>query len=280
MGTRGRVPLVADDEVRLRRRWSFDEDPGNYQAARPDYPRRVYEVLTRRCGLRPGGRVLEIGPGTGQVTRQLVAAGATVVAVELGRDLADRLRRGMSGREVTVVEGDFATVDLPGDEFDLAVCATAWHWLDADAALTRTAEVVRPGGWLAVWWTVFGDPQRPAAWREPLDLLYGRYMPDERRDPRQLPAAMQVSARTAELTAGGWFGALRVELLRWQHRLTPDAARRLWATFPNVRELPRAERGRFLDGVAQIVAGHFGGVVVDNYVTALYTAQRLPATVP
>ncbi|MFG1885967.1 hypothetical protein [Micromonospora sp. NPDC049102] len=59
---------MGGDDQRLIRRGSFDEDPDNYQAARPGYPRRVYEVLAD-YGLRPGARVLEIGPGTGQVTR-------------------------------------------------------------------------------------------------------------------------------------------------------------------------------------------------------------------
>ncbi len=137
---------MTDDEVRLRRRRSFDEDPDNYQAARPDYPQRVYEVLTSECGLRNGTRVLEIGPGTGQVTRRLVAAGASVVAVELGNALAARLREATAGQDVTVVEGDFAVAELLEQGFDLAVCGTAFHWLDPVAAVPRLAALVRPGG--------------------------------------------------------------------------------------------------------------------------------------
>ena len=89
---------MGGDDQRLSRRGSFDEDPDNYQAARPGYPRRVYEVLAD-YGLRPGARVLEIGPGTGQVTRPLVAAGASVLAVELGGRLAARLRTNLAGDE-------------------------------------------------------------------------------------------------------------------------------------------------------------------------------------
>src|SRR6266511_1046662 len=142
----GRVPAVANAEVRLRRRHSFNEDADNYQAARPDYPERVYEVLTNRCGLGAGVRVLEIGPGTGQVTCGLAAAGASVVAVELGAALASRLRLETAGQDVTVVEGDFTTVALPGEPFELAVCGTAFHWLDPTVAVPRLAALVRRGG--------------------------------------------------------------------------------------------------------------------------------------
>ncbi|WP_433496079.1 class I SAM-dependent methyltransferase [Micromonospora sp. CA-248089] len=82
--------------------------------------------MLAECGLRPGTRVLEIGTGTGQMTRPLVDAGASVLAVELGGWLAARLRTNLAGRDVTVIEGDFATVPLPDDTFDLAVCATAF----------------------------------------------------------------------------------------------------------------------------------------------------------
>ena len=269
---------MADDELRVRRRHSFDEDPNNYQAARPGYPSRVYEVLAD-CGLRAGARVVEIGPGTGQVTGRLTAEGASVVAVELGAGLAARLRENLAGQDVTVVEGDFCEVDLPGTDFDLAVCATAFHWLDADVAVRRLAELVRPGGWLAVWWTVFGDPHRPAAWRADLQHLYRRWMPDESRDPTEIPAPMRVAERTAELASGGLFGPVRVEMIRWDHPMTPTAARRLWATFPNVRELDPGQRETFLDGVAEVVAGQPDGMVVDHYATALYTAERRAAAV-
>ncbi|WP_235437528.1 methyltransferase domain-containing protein [Micromonospora sp. RV43] len=133
---------MSGDDQRLSRRGSFDEDPDNYQAARPGYPPRVYEVLAE-CGLRTGARVLEIGPGTGQVTRPLVDAGASVLAVELGGRLAARLLTNLAGHDVTVVEGDFTTVPLPDDTFDLAVCATA---LAEQGCSGATAGPLRPAG--------------------------------------------------------------------------------------------------------------------------------------
>ncbi|WP_433315626.1 class I SAM-dependent methyltransferase [Micromonospora sp. CA-269861] len=266
---------MGGDDQRLSRRGSFDEDPDNYQAARPGYPRRVYEVLAE-CGLRPGARVLEIGPGTGQVTRPLVDAGASVLAVELGGRLATRLRTNLTGHDVTVVvvEGDFATVALPDDTFDLAVCATAFHWLDAGAAVRRLARLVRPGGGLAVWWTVFGDPDRSPPWRTELDAVYRRWLPGQGRGPAGVPAPLRVAERMAELRAGDWFGPVQVEMIRWEHQLTPHGARGLWGTFPNVRELSTDQREAFLDGVAEVIARQPGATAIDHYVTALYTAPR------
>ena len=257
-----------------RRRATFDEDVDNYELARPEYPSRVYHVLTRRCGLVPGARVLEVGPGTGQATRHLLGHGARVVAVELGAALAARLRRNLAGSGLNVIEGDFTEVELPAGTFDLAVCATALHWLDAATAIPRFGRLLRPGGWLAVWWTVFGDPRANPPWRYELDNLFLRCLPHERRDPAEIPEPLRVEARTAEIGAGGWFGPTQVEIIPWEYELTPVAARRLFATFPGIRLAPAPQREAFLDALGELVAGQPGGVVTDHYVTALYLAQR------
>jgi SAM-dependent methyltransferase len=60
-------------EVDPARRWCFDRDPDAYARWRPGYPDRLYAILERVCGLGLETAVLEIGPGTGQATRELLA---------------------------------------------------------------------------------------------------------------------------------------------------------------------------------------------------------------
>ena len=55
--------------LRQEARTIYGSDAQGYDAGRPDYPAEVYEILTSRCGLRAGASVVEIGPGTGLVTR-------------------------------------------------------------------------------------------------------------------------------------------------------------------------------------------------------------------
>lgn len=237
-----------------------------------------------RCGLGRGTAVLEIGPGTGQATRPLLAHGATVTAVEVGPALAARLRDQLGRARLTVVLGDFPnalpTVALPAGGFDLAVSATAFHWLDAGEAIPALARVVRPSGWLALWWTVYGDPEAIQPWRIGLDALFARLLPAERRDLAEIPPAMQTRQRTAEIEEGGWFGPASAELIRWEHQLTPPTARALFATFSNIAELPATERSGFLDAVADLVASQPGGAVTDRYVTAMYLAPRTAHEAP
>jgi SAM-dependent methyltransferase len=194
-----------------------------------------------------------------------------VVAVEPGATFAAILRARFPS--VAVVDGEIETTDVPGAPFDLAVAATSWHWVDSASALPRVAGLVRPGGWFAVWWTEFGDPAQRTAFRVALDDVYRRYLPAEMRDPTKKPASMRIAEWTARLRHGGYFDRVDAEMIRWSYRLSSDRARRLWATFPNVNELPPSDRAGFLDGVGAVV-DRFGGVVDDPYVTTMYLAQR------
>ncbi len=127
-----------------------------------------------------------------------------------------------------------------------------------------------------MWWTVFGDPQRPTPFRSALDRLYARWLPAEARGPGHVPGPLRVASWSAELRRGGHFGPVTVDLIRWTHRLTPSGARLLWASFPNVDELPPDHRRAFLDGVAALVEEH-GGVVDDPYVTSVYRTRPASA---
>lgn len=71
------------------------------------------ERIVRIAGVGPGARVIEIGAGLGSLTLALAAAGASVVAVELDRRLADVLRQTLEGLDVQVVAADAMTADWP-----------------------------------------------------------------------------------------------------------------------------------------------------------------------
>ncbi|HZD99928.1 MAG TPA: class I SAM-dependent methyltransferase [Micromonosporaceae bacterium] len=264
-------PGIESDRRFESRRRSFNAHADDYHDGRPGYPARVFDLLSERCGLAPGSRALEIGAGPGLATTELIARGAHVVAVEPGEALATLLRARCPN--AVVVPGEIETAAIPGAPFDLAVAATAWHWVDSNRALPRVAGLVRPGGWFAVWWTEYGDPAQRTAFRVALDDVYRRYLPHEMRDPTDLPASMRAAEWTERLRRGGYFDRVETEMIRWSYRLTRDRARRLWATFPNVNELLPADRAGFLDSVGDVV-DRFGGAVDDPYVTAIYLARR------
>jgi SAM-dependent methyltransferase len=161
--------LVMGEINRVEGRRAFGLNPAGYDRARPEYPSELYELLRERCGLRPRTRTFEIGPGTGLATKRLLQLGADpLIVVEPDERLADYLRNALgeacSRVEIKVVS--FEDVILPFESFDLGVAATVFHWLDRETALQKITRALRPGGWWAMWWIVFGDPFRPDDFHE------------------------------------------------------------------------------------------------------------------
>jgi SAM-dependent methyltransferase len=259
-------------DVDSARRWSFDREADAYARWRPGYPDRLYAILERVCGLGPEATVLEIGPGAGQATRELLARGAQVTAVELGGNMTERLRAEFP--DLTVINADVTAVDLPDAAFDLAVCATSLHWLDAAEAVPKIAPALRPGGWLAAWWTVFGNTSRPTPFRERLVPMLDERLPSP-PESHLTPRALQTEARVRELTAGGWFTHVETEQLRWSLNFTPDEIAGLFATFPNISGHP--DRDAILTDIAALATEHaHDGKITENYFVALYLARRTP----
>lgn len=257
-----------------QRRMSFNSAAATYLRGRPPYPAAVFELLTDRCGLRPGARVLDIGAGSGLATGPLLAAGADVTAVEPGADLAGILASAHPAAHVVV--SDFETADVTGP-FDLATVATALHWLDPVAAIDKLSHLIEPGGWLAAWWTEFGDTARPSRFRDRLDAVYADLLPAEPGYRASRPRSLQTEHWTGVLTGSGHFGDLEIEVLDWHQTLTGDTARELWSTFPNIRELAPPAREEFLSRLAALVDEEPGGTVDDPRQTVIYTVTRTTA---
>jgi SAM-dependent methyltransferase len=262
--------------TRTQARETFDDNPRSYHLARPDYPRELYAILADRCGLAAGTQVLEIGPGTGQATRDLLAHGAEVTAVELGAGLAATLRSTLPDPRLNVVIGDIAETPLPEGAFDLAVCATAFHWVDAAEVLPALAKSLRPGGALAVWWTVFGDPERPTPFQARVRELWAEHgpAPSASESASPVPHGLRTADRIAELQSTGHFGEFAAAQIRWERRRTAADVRLLFSTFSNLKQLTAAGRESFLDRIADLVEREFDGAVMDRHVTAVYTARK------
>ena len=245
-----------------------------YAAARPDYPDRVYDILRDRCHLGPTSRVLEIGAGSGQATKRLLEAGAHVVALEPSEALAAELsaRLGTADR-LEVVVSTFEDAELAPSSFDLVVAATSFHWLDPEQALPKIAAILRPGGWLALWWNTFGDPDRPDPFHDATEPLLRDLVPSPSAGTGGLPFALDVAARTSELETHG-FQDVEHEAERWTLRLDAPQTRRLYETYSNIARLPDPQREMILDEIERIADVEFGGRVERQMVTSVYTGHR------
>jgi ubiquinone/menaquinone biosynthesis C-methylase UbiE len=104
----------------------------------------VVAWLVDRLGLRAGVTVVDVGAGTGKLTRDLVPTGARVVAVEPLPEMRDQLAAAVPG--VELLAGSAEALPLPGGSVDAVVAASAFHWFDTERALVEIHRVLKAGG--------------------------------------------------------------------------------------------------------------------------------------
>ncbi len=157
-----------------------------YERARPSYPAAAVSWIVERAGLGPGRVVVDVGAGTGKLTRLLVPTGARVVAVEPVAEMRAKLRE--TAPEAEALDGTAESLPLADSSADAITVAQAFHWFDHDASLPELHRVLRPEGVLVLIWNMrdLDDPLQAAlesllepwrrsvsaqehAWRGPLE---------------------------------------------------------------------------------------------------------------
>jgi SAM-dependent methyltransferase len=126
----------------------FDGVADAYERGRPEYAPAVVGAIAAELRVPAGARVLDLGAGTGKLTRALLDGGLDVVAVEPQPRLCDSLRASVGDERVR--EGVAEAIPLADGSVAAVTVADAFHWFDHAAALTEIRRVLRPGGGLAV----------------------------------------------------------------------------------------------------------------------------------
>jgi SAM-dependent methyltransferase len=123
-----------------------------YERARPTYPPEVVKHLANRLDLRRGRSVVDLGAGTGKLTRLLADTGARVVAVEPLAEMRETLERVVP--EAESLEGTAEAIPLGDASADAVTAAQSFHWFDAVTAVGEIYRVLRPGGAVGLVWNM------------------------------------------------------------------------------------------------------------------------------
>lgn len=161
---------MGSDTHALRAR-SFGSVADAYERSRPGYPPEAVAWLAGE----PPRDVVDLGAGTGKLTRQLVAAGHRVIAVEPLPEMRALLEQAVPG--IRVLAGTGEAMPLADASADVVTVAQAFHWFDQEAALAQIARVLRPGGAVAIVWNARDDSEQWVA--ELSDAANGREGIDE-----------------------------------------------------------------------------------------------------
>jgi SAM-dependent methyltransferase len=219
----------------------FDRAAAEYERSRPTYPAEAVALVVRETGIGPGRRVLDLAAGTGKFTRLLVPTGAELVAVEPVAGMRAQLAAAVPG--VELLDGTAERIPLPDASVDAVVCAQAWHWFEAPAALAEVRRVLRPGGGLAV---VFNIRDESVAWVRRLTEI-SEFYTTKRPHHRDTRAAF-----AAEVAADGGYGEVAVASFRHAQVLDEDGLVERAASQSNVATMAENERAGVLDAVRQL----------------------------
>lgn len=253
------------------RRLVFGEYAELYDKARPSYPDALVDDVVTLVG--PAARVLDVGCGTGKATRLLAGRGLAGVGVEAHPAMAELARRsvaaaGTGGWRIDV-SGFEDWEPRPGDApFDLVTCAQAWHWIDPAVRFHRAHGLLRPGGWLALFWNTHADEQDAPDLQRDIDAVYARLAPDVGGLPR--PAGAIEGLRLPE---GLTFDAPVARDYVWTRTYSTAEWAELIRTHSNHGVLEPDRRDRLVAAVSEVVDAH-GGSYPHRYVTQLWTARR------
>jgi SAM-dependent methyltransferase len=229
--------------------------------------------------IHAGSRALDIGAGMGVAARRIADLGASHVTVvepdQRFHPILERLAMPKTAM-LRLIAQTFESAMLPLASFDLAVSATAFHWIDPAVGLAKVGQVLCQGGTWAMWWNVFGDPDRPDMFHDVTSgLLSSLPSSPSHAGKGNTSFALDKDARIADIVRTGVLTQPEVELMRWSIRLTPAQVRDLYATFSPIQKLSTEERAVLLDQLADIAVRQFNGVVERPMVTALYVATRI-----
>ncbi|GAA3770450.1 class I SAM-dependent methyltransferase [Streptomyces coacervatus] len=244
-----------------------------YDRARPRYPRALVDELARASGLGPDSRVLEIGPGTGQLTLALAQFGCRITAVELGDAMAGVARQRLSAfPRVEVQVAEFERWELPSDPFDLVVCATAFHWIDPAVRVVKAAQALRAGGRLALVTTEHVAGGTVEFFARAQDC-YERWDPDTPPGLRLQPAS-DVTMYTGELDDFAHFEQITMARRTQDITYTTDQYIDVLLTYSGLRALNATARHGLLTCLRQLIDSQYGGTVTKRYLHELIMGTR------
>ncbi len=223
-----------------QRALSFGSVAEDYDRYRPWPPRTALEwLLPKRVSI-----ALDLGAGTGALSRRLLARADEVIAIEPDARMRAVLARRLP--QVRLLAGTAESLPLPDASVDAVLVAAAWHWLDPEVAVPEIARILRRGGALGIVWT---DPDRDAA------IVDGLWEAAREFMPQRIEASQRHQPEDVELPPSLPFDVPEIHRLRYTWHLSAQRLVGLLGTYSSVIALPDPQRGLLLDRAREYLSG-------------------------
>lgn len=266
------VNVTRVDDIRM----SFDQAADTYDEVRPSYPAPLFDALFD--ALPPHPAIVEVGPGTGKATRDLLVRGATVHAVEIGPAMAAKLQSNLQSARLRVSVADFEKLDIPAASADAVFSATAYHWITPAGQTNRPAYILRPGGIVAIVDLIQVDSPVDRGFFVAAQPIHNRY--GEGHTGLPAPARKQADPpMRSVLEADERFTRVEVRRYDWDQTYSASEYRKLMLSYSGTQMMDETDRAGLLDDMEAFIRKDFGDRVTRPLVATLTTAMlRRPST--
>ncbi|MCR4647872.1 MAG: methyltransferase domain-containing protein [Lachnospiraceae bacterium] len=246
----------------------FDTIPDQFDKYRPRYSKALFDALIFYTKTGPGKKVLEIGPGTGQASEPIIKSGCDYNAIELGEHLyAKMIEKFGSYENFHIVNDDFITHDFKDEKYDLIYSAATIQWIPEEIAFSKTFELLKPGGTLAMLMTI-GDYEKPN--KELYDDIQKVY--DEYFKPT-IPYTHGDFKYENAVNYG--FVDFERQIYFGQREMNADEFVKFSGTHCDHMVIPEPYKTKFFDGLRNAVLAHGDKVVFEDIYVMFLTKKPL-----
>ena len=236
---------------------SFDRSPEAYEATRPSYPAAILDQVP----VPEDATVLDLGAGTGKLTRVLVARYAEVIAVEPLDGMRAILERVVP--EARALPGRAEEIPLADSSVDAVFAAQAFHWFANDEAVGEIARVLRPGGVVCLVWNG-PDEERP----NPLPKPFLDYLGELRAER----SVLDEGVRFEDVIRRGPFGETHEGTVPHDHVLDHDGLVANASSVSWIASRDDDEREQVLTHLASLIPE--GSYAIPNLANVLWAVRQ------
>jgi SAM-dependent methyltransferase len=248
----------------------FDNVAELYDIYRPSYPPELIDAILLHSGIQAGGKILEIGSGTGKATLLFAKRGYPMVCLEPGQNLIDVAAKNLAAYpNVRFVRNRFEEWEANQEKFDLVISAQAYHWVPEEVRYEITARAMKPHGYLAAFWNMY--PGTEGVIRHEMDQVYLKYAPEISAPVTDIEHV--IASRANSLREYPAFENVVVTRFPWSAIYDTRSYLGLLNTYSDHLRLSPQRRGILFEQIAELIDRH-GGAIEKPYLAVVFMAQR------
>ena len=254
----------------IKRSEAFNNIAQIYDLARPGYPIELIDDIINMANLSDDGRILDIGTGTGKGTIYFAEKGYAIHCIEPGENLVRIAKQHLNVYpEVTFDVTRFEDWNLQVNNFDLAISAQAFHWVNREIGYAKVAQALKDKGHIALFWN-FTPPSEALVFAA-LKEVFKKYVPSTSNTP-SIPSL--IKKRKNWILNSNCYQDLIIKEYPWSIDFSSEQYLNLIKTQTVYQTFSQQQQQDLSCDVIEVINNH-GGVITKPYLSVLCFAQKI-----